>query len=832
MVWSCDIQNKYLSTLAFRMNKKLLIAALVFQSLSAFSQSQVKSYLKDQGAYREHSLDITHLKLEVKFEPKAGKVIGKVNHEFVTLQENVDSIFFDAPGIEINKCNLNGQTLPFKSNKTGVWVYPQRPLKWEQKGIISFEYECKPKRGIYFIGWNEKEAPFVDPFAVRKQIWTQGQGIDNRQWIPMYDDMNDKFTTETIIQFESEYEVLSNGAFIKKQKNKDNTTTWHYKMSKPHAGYLLMIAIGKYGIAKAKSKRGVPLNYYYYPEFADRMEPTYRHTPAMIDFMEDYTGIAYPWETYSQVMVQDFLYGAMENTTATIFGDFFNVDEKAFNDRNYVSVNMHELTHQWFGDYITARDGRDTWLQESYATFFPKQFSKVLDGENEWSWQRRAHQNAAVEAGKKDDFPVRHTKGGTARVYPKGAAVISMLEYVLGEAQWKKVLNHYLKKHAYSNVETNDLQQAIKDVLGLNLDWFFDEWIHRGGEPHYRVHYEDLTYQDGSRSTEIAIEQIHTTNETIQYFKMPIVLEVYYEDGTKDQIKEVLEEAFEVVKINNPKKKKIAFVLFDPNSNIIKQVSFKKKFEELEEQIEKAPSYLDRYDAAVALRDFPLEQKREVIQESIKREKHYGILIELSSQLISDENENSRLILQKLMNHEKSNVRESILNKNKKMNLGWKELYIKSLNDNSYDVQKTALDKLCKSFPNEAKEYLTQTEKIMGMNQAVKLKWIELALENNFKKEEALYTLQLFVSPSFEFRTRVASFQLLKSLNYCNEQVAESLLQACTSNNGRLAGPASDLLNNWLNQSNFKRMIEDVFTKANYSSEQKEQILKSVNLFK
>jgi septum formation inhibitor MinC len=313
---------------------------------------------------------------------------------------------------------------------------------------------------------------------------------------------------------------------------------------------------------------------------------------------------------------------------------------------------------------------------------------------------------------------------------------------------------------------------------------------------------------------------------------MPVVLEVYYEDGSKDQIKEVIEEAFEVVKINNPKKKKIAFVLFDPNSNIIKQVSFKKKFEELEEQIEKAPNYLDRYDAAVALRDISIEQKREVIQESIKREKHHGIIIELIQQLISDENENSKLILQNLINHEKSNVREALLNKNKNLNSNWKEIYVKSLKDISYDVQKTALEKLCRAFPNEAKDYLTQTEKLMGMNQAVKLKWIELAIENNFKKEEALHTLQLLVSPSFEFRTRVASFQLLKSMNYCNEQVAESLLQACTSSNGRLAGPAADLLNNWLNQSSFKHMIEDVFTKANYQNEQKEQILKSVNLFK
>ena len=359
-------------------------------------------------------------------------------------------------------------------------------------------------------------------------------------------------------------------------------------MSKPHAGYLLMIAIGKYAVQTAKSKSGVPLQYWYYPEFADRMGPTYRYTPQMIDFLERETGVKYPWESYSQVMVQDFIFGAMENTTATIFGDFFNVDERAFLDRNYIGVNCHEMTHQWFGDYITARDGRDTWLQESYATYWPKQFSKELDGVEEWDWQRRGHQNSAVDAGKKDNYPVHHTAGGTARVYPKGAAVISMLEYVLGDEQWKRALNHYLKQHAYGNVETNDLQQAIKDKLGLNLDWFFDQWIMRGGEPHYKVQYQDDTYGNGSRATEVIVEQPQKTDETVRHFQMPVVIEVHYADGSFDSVKEMNKEAYERIKIPNPNKKEIAFVLFDPNSNIIKQVTFKKSFEEIEEQIEKA----------------------------------------------------------------------------------------------------------------------------------------------------------------------------------------------------------------------------------------------------
>ena len=268
----------------------------------------------------------------------------------------------------------------------------------------------------------------------------------------------------------------------------------------------------------------------------------------MVDFLEEETGVLYPWESYSQIMVQDFLYGAMENTTATIFGDFFNVDERAYIDRNYVGVNCHELTHQWFGDYITARDGRDSWLQESWATYYPKQLTKKLYGDDAYNWQRRGEHQSAIEAGKKDKNPIRHAYAGTARVYPKGSAVISMLAYVLGEDQWKRALTHYLKSHPYGNVETNDLQQAIQDKLGKDLSWFFDQWVLRPGEPEFTVHYEDLTYSNGSHGTEVAIEQTHLRDEVVGLFKMPMVIQVHYTDGTVDEVTEWIDEQFEVVK--------------------------------------------------------------------------------------------------------------------------------------------------------------------------------------------------------------------------------------------------------------------------------------------
>jgi aminopeptidase N len=804
--------------------KNISALLLTVASLCVGAQNTYRSYLKDNVTYREHSLDITRMKVDVRFVPEKGLVKGTVSHSFIVLQKNVDSVFFDGPGITIKKAMLNNKDLPFTTVKTGIWIKPTTAFNWDETGVITFEYEVNPRKGIYFIGWNTPENPEKNPFAVRKQIWTQGQGVDNRYWIPMYDDMNDKFITETTITFDKNYDVLSNGLLQKKTTNKDNTITWQYAMTKPHAGYLLMLGIGKYAVKKTKSGKGIPMNLYYYPEFADRAEPTYRYSEKMVDFLERETGIPYPWESYSQIMVQDFLYGAMENTTATIFGDFFNVDERAYIDRNYVGVNCHELTHQWFGDYITARDWRDTWLQESYATYYPKQFTKEIQGVDEYNWQRRGEQNQALEASKKDLNPIHHSGAGSARNYPKGSNVISMLEYVLGEAEWKRALNHYLKTHAYANVETNDLQQAIQDKLGKDLSWFFDQWIYRGGEPEYTVHYEDVMKSDGGRYTEIIVDQTHARSEVVGLFKMPIVFEVYYADGTSDKMTEWIEEANETVKINNKGHKEIAFVLFDPNSQVMKSVKFKKSFDELEAQVLKAPFMLDRYDALVALKETPVDQKRDLLLEVYNRESFHQMKAEVINQLANDEA--SAAALQKVFTESATSPKLAALKTYTGNSESWKQVFVKALQDSSYDVVLATLEKLCRQYPSETATYLDATRKVYGMNNAVNIKWHELAASTGINADQSTKALVGYASNLWEFRTRSNAFTSIKKLGYCDPKLVEHLFDAALSTNGRLATPASQLAEFLAQQTANKNMFTAYYKSKTWEPWQQEQIKK------
>ncbi len=642
----------------------VLVSLLAFVHASLHAQAvpypTVRNYSESSVIPPEHPVDMLRMRLEVSFVPEQGIVKGTVTHTFTPLRQRVDSIFFDAPGIKIQKATLNGRPAKYALSPAGITVYPDPPLQWNSTDSIAFAYEAQPRRGIYFIGWNDTSG------RRHKQIWTQGQGIDNRNWIPCYDQQNDKLITETIIRFDSSYQVLSNGALLSRTDNHDGTATWHYRITHPHSVYLLMLGIGKYGIQTRQTKAGVPVHLYYYPESPDRVDPTYLYATECIDFVAEQTGIPYPWSSYANIPVEDFLYGAMENTTATVYGDFLLVDRRGFHDRNFIDVDVHELTHQWFGDFITGRASNMAWLHESFATLYPKLFRRQVSGEEYYEWMRRKEQEDALKASEQNRLPLVHPQAGSSRVYEKGSAVLDMMMYVFGEDQFRRVINHYLTRHAYGLVETNDLYQAFQDTLGLSPAWFFDQWIYRGGEPHYDISYNDVTVHPGSlRQTEISVRQIHPVDELVGYFTMPIVFEVHYTDGTVERVQRTISGPSDTVVVPNSGKRAIAFVLFDPGSIILKKVTFRRSFSELKNQALQAPLMIDRYDAVAAMDTVPLPVKRELLAKIFDRETFFYVREEIARQLANDTDPVSISVIRKALRDPAVAVRSAILRKHR-----------------------------------------------------------------------------------------------------------------------------------------------------------------------
>lgn len=769
----------------------------------------INTRVKELGSEpREHSIDMLAMSVRLSFEPKQSLVKGMVTHVFTPLRKNVDSIIFDAIDITIKEAMLNGKPVRHKNTGNEIIVFPLN-MKWNSTDSISFVYEASPRKGLYFIGWNDTTN------RSRKQIWSQGQGIDNRAWIPMYDEMNDKYITETYTTFDKEYEVLSNGNLISAKDNSDNTKTWHYRIDKPHAPYLLTLIVGRFAIEERASASGIKHKLYYYPEFPERVEPTYRFSTEMMDWLEAYIGVPYPWKTYAQAMVQDFTFGAMENTTATTFGDFSFVDNRGFKDRSYIATNVHELTHQWFGDFITARSQQHVWLQESFATFYPKYFfrrytgpvmpdAKKYFGEDAYQWNRRGEQNSALAAGEKDRLPIVHPSSGSARIYPKGSTVIDMMMYVYGEDEVRRVIKHYLEKHPYGNVETNDLYLAFQDTLGLSPDWFFEQWLYKGGEPHYSVNYVEVV-KENIRNTVFHIEQIHPQDELTKPFAMPIVFEVHYKDGTKDSKTAWIDKTFNNVLVPNPGNKEIAFTLFDPSSNVLKRITFKKSFAELREQVLKAPNMIDRYDALVALKEIEDPTKQELLEKIFAKEQFHALKSEVLNQMMDRKTPKAYALIQKGMEDPSEDVRKTALNGFKIIPRELKSAVENLLKDESYGIVATALEKLADAFPADIPSYLKTVESQIGHHAQIRIKSLEIRSSKG--DAIALDSLIDYTGPSFEFWTRRNAMNALKRINAFNEKALWNILDGAWNPNSRLASNSIETLQYFYQQIQHKMLM-------------------------
>jgi aminopeptidase N len=753
------------------------------------------------------------MRLQVTFEPEKGLVKGNITHYFTPLRTQVDSFFLDGPGINVKSATLNGKPVTFKTTPDGISFFPAAPLRAGENDSLNIEYEATPRRGIYFIGWNDANN------LSRKQIWTQGQGIDNRHWFPCYDTPNDKLITELLVTFDKEYKVLSNGVKVAEKEQKDGTKLWHYKMSKPHASYLVMLGIGKYDVKETKSASGVPLRQWYYPEWKDRYDYTYKYNEKIFNFLEAEIGVPYGWESYSQIPVQDFMFGAMENTSATLFGDFFQTDARSYNDRNYVAVNAHELAHQWFGDMITARSGNAHWLQESFATHYNITAERECFGQDHFDWARRNAYMQVVNIP--DKKSISHSQTATPILYQKGSVVLEMLKYVTGREGFNRSVKRYLQAHKYGNVDSDDLLNAFQDELGMPLEWFWDEWVYRGAEPEYAVSYGDLR-SGADRYTQFVVTQTQQTNEVVTLFKMPIVFEVHYTDGVIDKKTEWIEKETHVVRVPNTGNREVSFVLFDAGSQVFKTVSFDKPFEMLKVQAVNAPHMIDRYDAVCGMRNLPADKKRTALKEIYTANTFHAVKTEIATQLLDDKAGED--VVRMALADKDVLVRKGVMTNTKTIPAGLMAAYEPLLRDSSYITIATALEKLCAAFPENTSKYLAATKGIEGTNgRNVQIKWLEIAAA---EKGDAAQLNQLvtFTSGSYEFVTRTNAMAALRRLNYCDAALVANCLSACISSNGRLAGPATETVKYFYAQHKYKKLIADAIAGSKAGPKDKETL--------
>ena len=419
------------------------------------------------SAQHQDKVDFIQGKVDIKIDPKDETITGSVTYKLNVLQK-VDTVFLDAQNLNLIEVKLNNKKVKLTNNGKKIVVHKR--FKANKTYTLDITYSANPKQTVYFLGWK-------DDIPGNEQVWTQGQGKYTSHWLPSFDDMTEKVEYDLNISFDKTYEVVANGALVA-TKELDGLKKWSFNMDNPMSSYLLAFAIGDYHKKEVESTTGIPIGLYFYPSDSAMVEPTYRYTTAIFDFLEKEIGVAYPWQNYKQVPVRDFLYAGMENTGTTIFSDSYVMDSIAFNDRNYVNVNAHEMAHQWFGDLVTEVDGGSHWLHEGFATYYALLAERALFGNEYYYWKlyESAIQLQGLTKEDKGEALI-DPKASSLTFYEKGAWALHMLREQLGEEFFSQGIQQYLNTYRFRNATVDDFIKVMELVSDTDLGAFRKRWL-------------------------------------------------------------------------------------------------------------------------------------------------------------------------------------------------------------------------------------------------------------------------------------------------------------------------------------------------------------------
>ena len=403
-------------------------------------------------------VDFISVKAVVRPLLKEKKIIANASYTFKILKK-CDSVYLDAKGIFLLKNIKNHKIAVILKNKK-IWFVSN--FKPNQTYTVSFEYETSPKKALYFLD---------------HQIWTQGQGKYTSNWLPSIDDMNDKIEFDISYIIPSDKTIVANGKLVAVTDN-GNVKKWSFNMEHPMSSYLVSFAVGDFSKKTIVSSSNIHMELYYPTSDSLLIEPTYRYSKRIFDFLENEIGVDYPWQNYKQVPLKDFLYAGMENTSATFFSDAFIVDSIGFVDRNYVNVNAHELAHQWFGNLVTETSSESHWLHEGFASYYALLAEKEVFGEDYYYWklfQSAEQLQSLSEEGKGE--ALNNPKASSLTFYEKGAWALHILREKIGDSIFKKAIKNYIEKYQYKNVRIDDFIIEVEHAYGKELIEYKKDWI-------------------------------------------------------------------------------------------------------------------------------------------------------------------------------------------------------------------------------------------------------------------------------------------------------------------------------------------------------------------
>ncbi len=746
------------------MKPAFLLALLALPALAQNPYNEKPSYA------RSHDFDLQHLKLELAFDLPARKLLGTATLRMSPLAGDLREAVLDSAGLNIESVTVAGRPLAFHTTEDRLYITLDRQYPSGAPVDFAVRYNAQPRRGLFFV--------LPDKYHPHRpsQIWADGDtaGGNNRYWFPNYDFPNDKTTTEMLVTVPAGWEALSNGKLVASAADKRaGTTTFHWLQDKPMSTYLVSLVAGEFD--KREENWKVPVVYYVPRGQSDGIARTFGRTTQMLDFYSANI-VPYPWAKYAQAAVDTFG-GGMENTSNTTLGASAIMDAREFEDRRIGvdSLVAHEMAHQWFGDLVTCADWRHTWLNEGFATYFQALWEEHAEGRDRFDWNElRAGRGIAASRLAVAVVPQDGQEANSAYsfIYNKGGWTLHMVRGQLGDARFWKAIQHYTRKFSYQVATTSDFVEAINEATGQDLEWLFDQYVYKPGNPEFEVSWE---YDADTRLLHLSVKQNQKVDGKPAPFRLPLEIEVLGDNAPQTFRFRVAKESedFFFGLAERPRT-----VLFDPRDIILKSINFKKPAAEWVWQIEHASRALNRSEAAFALGSFSGAEVVAALDRAGTADPFYGIRVDAAQSLGRIKTEETRPVLLKMLLDKHQDVRSaaaSALGTLPKNSATIDRLFELARTDSSFAVRYAALTAAARLKPDKAVELVTPFLDMDSPGQGMRATAVS-ALQ--LIGDDSAVPRLLALSKDSDDRVRTRTLDAFAVLGKGKQEVTDRLLEA------------------------------------------------------
>lgn len=675
-----------------------------------------------QGAYhanRERNYDIIHYKAELSFDFERRMVFGKSTIRLAPLRR-LDKFAFDAIHLNVKSVaaaeGSNG--VSFQATDDSLIITLTQAKNPADTFSVVVQYEGHPQSGMYFRRNPDNPQLFY--------VSTYGENGLHANWLPIYNDVNDKFSTEMLVTVPSPYVVISNGKLVETRAQADGQKTFHWLQKLPHSNYLISIYIGDFEKGDLASAFGnIPLSYWVPRGWLKEGAYAFRNTPKMVEFFSQRFNYKYPWDKYDQIAVPDYAIGAMEHTGVT--GHRAEVlrapnapEDFAPNLEEYTgpwtaeATISHELAHHWFGDNLTCRNLSYLWLNESFASYLMMLWDEELLGRDQLlmdvqiakdRYSRYVRSQHIIRGLEHHYFDDANTIYNEEHTYLKGAAVLHTLRAVLGDEPYFRALSHYLHKHEFSNVVSADLKIAIEEATGENLDWFFAQWITNGGHPQFEVSYR---YRADRKLIDLSVKQVQPLVEGLGIFDLPVKITI----GTATKRwQEKIWIKNESENFLLPCEEKPRMVSFDGEGDLVAEISFPKSLDELIYQTKNTPVPGRIWSIRELASRYPTNPRTvKAFSELISSNDFWGVRAEAALQLGTIRTPAAEQTLAQALQASDYRIRKAAVLALPKFGTATAEQKLKALikTDAHNDVVATAILALARANPQTETEFIKQ----------------------------------------------------------------------------------------------------------------------------